>query len=359
MTAVEKELRQQPDLNEKLYAILNETAGEIAAKLDAERQGRREPADHSLYNWASEIHHPCRKFLVHCRLDWRERQLMGLDGEWRVQEGRDKEWLIKRWMGDIGFELKQTERKFKTDDPGLKKFKNLRISGRIDGLISLNIELPEPFSRFKELPAEIKTISPHDWKSTETVEDIKKHSKFWINKIPSQLNTYFIFKGWPGGFLILATFGKKPRILPMLFDPDLWDRDKAAIRSVNKHVKTGTYPDTIPFDATVCGLCDFDHICQPLRTTGITELKDIDEVKLEFYLELKEWKDRFMEMHKELIGTMEKPGKYFGKEAFISDIAIKTQRSMRKKYPGIPLEVKKPFEQEYELIQTTIERIGQ
>jgi len=295
---------------------------------------------------------------VHCRVDWKDRQTMDIDGRWRVEEGLDKEWAVKKWLGSIGFELSQSQRRFSTDDEGLEKYKHLHISGKIDGLNPLNRVLPEPFASLKEVPAEIKTTSPHYWQSTQTIDDLKRHPKFWINKIPSQLNIYLVFNSCPGGFIILATFGKKPRILPMLFDPELWEHDKSRVEKVNAHVEAGTYPEPIPYDATVCGMCDFNHLCAPLKSTDIIDESEVNEMELQVYKDMEEQAKQFKEMHAALIGNMEKPGKYFGKSAFVGDYEINTTKSIRHKYPGIPKEVKKPYEVTYELIQTKIERIG-
>lgn len=347
---------EKANKEEILYTHLNEIAAEMSAKLDAERPAR-EPSNHLERNWASEIHHPCLKNLVHCRVDWKQRQAMDIDGRWRVEEGTDKEWMVKKWLGNIGFELSQSQRYFSTDDVGLEKYKNLHISGKIDGANPLNRILPEPFASLKEVPTEIKTTSPHYWQSTETIEDLKRHPKFWINKIPSQLNTYLVFMGLPGGFIILATFGKKLRILPMLFDPELWKHDKSRIEKVNAHVEAGTYPEPIPYDTTVCGMCDFNHLCTPLKSTDIIDESEINEMELQIYLEEEERAKNFEKLKADLIGNIEKPGKYFGKSAFCGDIEISTTKSMRYKYPGIPKEVKKPYEVDYELVQTSIKRI--
>jgi len=347
-----------PVVENLLYLRLNELSLEITSKLDAERPVR-DPSNHSRYNWASECHHLCKKFLVHCRLDWKKRQQMDIDGRWRTEEGIDKEWVVKKWLGNIGFELTQAQRYFNTDDPGLERFKRLKISGKIDGMVDVRGRIPAPFDKFKELPVEIKSISPHYWNSTKTIEDIKRHPKFWINKIPSQLNTYFVFKGWPGGLLILVTFGKKPRLLPMLFDKILWEEDSRRIRSVNSYVQKKKYPPPMPFDATVCGMCDFDHLCAPLKvSTTLVEIGAIDEMELEIYLELKEQRDKFEEMKADLIGTKKKPGKYHGKNALAGDIEIKTTRYPKKNF-AIPEDVKQKYRAEdEEVVKTTIERIG-
>jgi len=342
---------------EILYTNLNEIAAEMSARLDAERPPW-EPRDHSQNNWSSEVHHPCLKSLVHCRVDWKQKQGIDLKGRWRVEEGIDKEWAVKKWLGDIGFELSHSQKRYSTDDPGMEKFKHLHLSGKIDGLCPLNRALPEPFSKLKEVKAEIKTVNPNYWESTKTIEDIKKHSKFWIQKIPSQLNNYLFMDNSPGGLLIIASFGKPLRILPMLVDQELWEYDMNRIMKVNAHVEAGTYPEPIPYDSTVCGMCDFNHLCAPLKSTDIIDESEVNEMELQVYKDMEEQAKQFKEMHADLIGSMEKPGKYFGKSAFVGNYEINTTRGMRKKYPGIPKELKKPYEVEYELIQTKIERIG-
>lgn len=345
--------------NEKqLYQHLDELSLEIGSRLDAERP-EEDPSYRSDYNYASELPHPCKKFLVHSRLDWKERQIIDLGGRWRIEEGNDKEWAVRKWLGDIGFQVKQTERKFNTNDPGLEQYKRLKISCRIDGLVEPKRKLPEPFSKLAEFPIEIKSIGPHYWGSTRTVEDLKRHSKFWIQKIPSQLNTYLILGGWPGGLLVLVTFGKKPRILPMLADEDLWLKNSKMALSVNEYVEKGKYPPPMPFDVTVCGMCDFNHICSPLKPTDSTiSLGDKDKFELDLYLEEKERNEHFKRMHAELIGTKDKPGKYFGQSAFIEDIEIKTRSHMKKSYK-VPAEVREKHRvEDQEIITTKIERIA-
>lgn len=350
-------IAKNADSGQALNSALGEVAAEMTAKLDAERPAR-EPSNHSQNNWASEIHHPCLKNLVHCRIDWKQRQPMDINGRWRVEEGNDIEWKVKKWLGNIGYELSESQRYFSTDDVGMKKFKHLHISGKIDGLNPLKKELPEPFMSLKEVPAEIKSVNPNFWNSMQTIEDIKRHSKFWLNKIPSQLNTYLVFMGLPGGFIILATFGKRPRILPMLFDAELWEYDSRRVEKVNKHVEAGTYPEPMPFDATICGMCDFNHLCAPLKATTHIEIEGIDQMELEFYLELKDWHDKYTKTRAELIGTKDKPGKYHGKDAIIEDIEIKTRRHEKKKY-DIPKEKKEEFFiGKEEVVITTIDRIA-
>jgi len=353
-----KKLIEKLEDREKLLQEMTVVAMEMGAKMDAERQPWS-PSDHSRYNWASEYHHPCKKYLVHSRVDWQQRQQIDVRGRWRTDEGISKEWEVKKWLGSVGYEVTRSQEKFNTDMKGLEQFKSLRISGKIDGASPLNKNFPPPFERLREVPAEVKTVSPHYWNSTATIEDLKRHPKFWIQKIPSQLNTYMVFMRKPVGLLIIATFGMKPRILPMLFDPELWEADSIMAKSVNYYVRMKKYPEPMPFDPTTCGLCSFNHICKPLESSGtLVEIGGVDQVELEIYLELKAQRDQYNKMKAKLIGTKEKPGKYHGKNALQDDIAIKTIKYPQKafKYPD---DVKEKHRvEDKEIIKTTIERIS-
>jgi len=355
MREIQEAITEKVTDEEILYLNLNEMTLEIGSKLDAAHPAW-EPRDHSQNNWCSEIHHPCLKNLVHCRVDWEQRQPIDTEGMWRVQEGKRIEWEVTKWLGDIGFEITESQRRFTTDD--VPEYADLKISGRIDGIIPLNKKLPAPFAHLKGIKTEIKTVNPNYWSSVKTIEAIKRHPKFWINKIPSQLNTYLALSNDPGGLLIIVTFGKRPRILPMLFDQDLWDHDQARVRKVNAHVDAGTYPEPIPFDATICGMCDFNHICTPIQTTKMSQVDPMDIFKLEMYLEEKENAERFKVLHAELIGDKKKPGKYRGMDAIIEDIEITTSIQMRKKYEVPKEEKEKYYVGDNEVIITKISRMG-
>jgi hypothetical protein len=269
-----------------------------------------------------------------------------------------KEWEVKKWLGTAGYEITRSQEKFNTDMKGLEKYKSLRISGKIDGASPLNRKFSPPFEHLREVPAEVKTVSPHYWNSTKTIDDLKRHPKFWIQKIPSQLNTYMVFMRKPVGLLIIATFGMKPRIIPMLFDFDLWERDSIMARSVNYYVRMKKYPEPMPFDPTTCGLCSFNHICKPLHSTGLVEISEISQIELEMYLELKDQRDEFNREKARLIGTKDKPGIYHGKNALKDDIEIKTIKYPQKAYSYPDTVKEKHRVDDITVVKTTIERIS-
>jgi len=343
----EEILGRAPAEEAALFHELNEIGSEIVQRLDDERQDKREPRDRSDINYASELGHPCAKHLVYARLNWKEREPMDVDGAYRVEEGNRAEWWLTKDLGDIGFKVNEAQRSF-----GIPE---LQLRGRVDGLLPLN-RVVKSASSFAQVPVEMKTINPNYWETTRTVEAIRRHRGWWIRGYPSQLNAYLYASSTPFGFFILKTFGKKPRVLPMIKNPDLWSADVAKLQLVNAHVAAGTYPEPIPFEDQVCGMCDWAHLCQPLRATGFQTVDPFDEPLLEEYLELKKWSKRFEEAKAGLIGTKDKPGKYWGINGVLLDIVISSRTQQRTMY-DVPADVKAPFGRKQDVNITTIERI--
>jgi len=339
------------------FALLSEAttaAGFILAEIDA-LHAPRAPYDHSKGNWASEIAHPCKRHLVHCRLDWKLRAPMDLRGEYRVEAGIDLEKKIQRWLLDCDMSMDNSQQYF--------RWPEYEIGGKIDGNLSISnrimAQLPERFAREYKfgVPSEIKSIGPAFWDSAETIDDIREHKAWWIRKYPSQLNLYLFMQRKKVGFLILSTFGKQPRILPMLADFDLAESDLLKAEDVNRHVAAGTYPEPIPYDPKVCGMCGFTALCPVIKTLDPSwvEIKEADAPALYDYLELKEADSRFKEAHKALVGTEKEPGKYFGLNAIYGDIVIESGPRKMTTYP-VPDEDKPKYKKQYTIKTTSIHR---
>ena len=326
-------------------------AHEIGARLDAERQDSRPPHDHSKSNWASQVGHPCKKHLVHCRLDWREKQPMDLDGGYRVEQGSRDEWWLRKALGDVGFEVVGAQEYFHIEE--------LAVGGKVEG----KVRRPGTPGHVR---IEIKSINPRYWESVRTVGDMAEHRAWWIRGYPSQLNCALFHWKEPFGLFMLTTFGKRPRILPFLYDEARMEGDAAKLRDVNAHAAAGTYPEPIPYDPQICGMCDFSHLCQPPRATEMREIPAGEVPILHQYVELEEWHERYLEARATLIGTADKPGRYYGANAIVEDIQVSSSVQRRTFYPETPEEVKRqikklqePYAEKREITITTIERVGQ
>jgi len=328
----------------KLLGWLNEVATEIVGAMDQARPPQ--PPRKAYTNWASALHHPCARYLTYKRLNWKDARPMDLDGRYRVEEGKYQEGVITRMLTESGFEVSMTQVHY--DWP------EYEISGRTDGSI---FSLYEETGAQIEIPLEITTVNPYYWDGVKTIEDIKNHSKFWINRKASQLNLYLLMKALPAGMLAIKTFGKRPRLLPMLLDYELGEQDIKMAELVNRHVASGTYPDRIPYDSTVCEMCDFNHLCKPVKPTRAAEVDDKTAAKLVRYCDLQIYVDEQKELGKELIGEKKKPGVFYDQDMIIDDIEISTKRYDRnqKKCPkdcGLCAYEKIP------IISTSIKRMG-
>lgn len=328
------------ELKRELDQMAMEIDGGIANFMQIESE-KRGPSDHSQWNWASELHHPCDRFLVYARLHWRDRKTKTIDSLFRLKEGIDQEGKLSDLLVKAGFRFKYGQMPLQWD-----KF---QIRGRIDGVI--------PSRGRKEYPAEVKSVSPWYWESTSSVDKIRNHNKFWINRIPSQLNLYLLMKDAPGGFLILITFGQKPRILPMLIDYELGELDLQQAERINAHVETKEFPQRIPYASEICGLCDFEHLCQPMKFAEITEATPEQIKDLKRYLEISPYYYEYSKLKKKLIGDKDKPGDFWGKNTLVEDIEVSSSK-YDQTYYDVPDAIKAKFKKTRKATRTKIGRIG-
>jgi CRISPR/Cas system-associated exonuclease Cas4 (RecB family) len=327
------------ELNQKLNQVANEMQMALDAVIQGEADKKGGPADHSKGNWASEIHHPCRRMLTYSRLRWEDRKTKPIESLYRFQEGNVKEDFVVERLAKAGYRIKMQQLRL--------VWPKYKISGRIDGTINVD---------GLELPAEVKSISPWFWDTTRTIQQIKEHPKFWIRRIPSQLNLYELMNNMPGGFLIMATFGRPFRILPMLLDYELGEEDLKTCEAVNAAVDRGELLPPIEYENDVCGMCDFEHICQPVKTAelaNITEAQAKDAMRL---LEIEPVSREYDRLWKKLFGNKENPGPFYKKNAFIDDIEISFTEADQK-YIELPETFKPRFTKSRKIVKPKIGRI--
>jgi len=323
------------DIDEKtLLQALDKIAFQIGDKLDLARPAWG-PSKHYT-NWASEVNFPCKRSLTYARLNWKEKRPMDLTGRYRVEEGIEQEKQVKKHFSDIGYEVDLGQQHW--------DWEKYQISGRIDGVIRANIEIPMvkengilvpedgiiPMQEFPlVIPIEVKSVNPRYWDSIRTIGQINCHVKWWINKITSQLNIYLLMMGLPGGLLILKTYGKRPRILPMVLDWDLGEKNLQTAEIVNSHVVGNSLPPRIIYISDVCDLCGFNHVCKPVKFTEFVDASSVPPETLDemdrfcrLQAQMDELKPDYNALQKKLIGDKKKPGIFRGKTAVFEGYEI-------------------------------------
>lgn len=227
-------------------------------------------------NWASEIDHPCLRFLVYSRANWKERKLPETEIEYMFEEGKEGEKKLKSMIENEGYEIILEQQYF--------DWTKYQISGKTDGFLQFEI----PAHNYKaRAPLEIKTVAPHLFKRMTSIDEIKGSNSYWVRKAISQLNIYLLMAGYEFGFLAMKTYRLRPRILPMLVDYELGERCVKKCEEVNHHVAKEILPDRIDYDPSICGLCPFDHKCAPVKITKYPD--EIDDEVVKDLLFFKKW----------------------------------------------------------------------
>ena len=248
---------------------------------------------------ASEIGHPCERYLVYCINNWQDRQPHGPEVEFIFEGGRLVEELAIKDFEDAGFKVYRPE-----PDKAIMESKP-RITGHLDIRVD--------FGDNTVYTGEIKGLNVYDWEKLNTIEDFFKSKKLWIKKYPAQLMTYLYIKGEERGFFYLKSI---PRFQPKLIWVDLdyiyMEEILKKAERIETHVKNNTLPEQCG-DDSVCEYCPFAHICLPIH---IGKEVEVDAGELSSLLdrldELKGAKKEYGEID-EQIGKMVK-----GKEKILA-----------------------------------------
>ena len=230
-----------------------------------EKQSQRYPCH---VNRASEIGHPCERFLVYNRTRWEEKilpdaRLQAIFALGNLFEGYAFDLLRK-----VGMEISEQQVSFYDE--------RTKLSGRLDAIGQW------PGDREHRFPIEVKSSSPHIWSKINGPADF--NFKFWLMKYPPQLQSYMFFhrKIYEKGmiFLINKSTGW-PKEIWFDLDIDYMAQIEEKCHRINKAVELyqtagdECLPEQIT-DISICEMCDFRHICRPATDFG-SELKISDD----------------------------------------------------------------------------------
>lgn len=237
-------------------------------------------------NRASEIGHPCLRYLVFKRTRWADATLHDVALQFVFDEGNIQERAVLRDLEDAGVAIIEQQRDY--------HWPEFQLSAHLDGKVKLLDELS---------PIEIKSMSPFVWVKINTIEDLKYSKMTHLQKYPAQLNVYNLLSNSHRGFMILknkSTGQLKEIEVPL--DYEYAEGLLKKCEAINTHVKNGTTPDPIPWSENTCGRCQFAHICLPEAKREAIDLTDDPEleVKLKRRAELAPLRSEYEEIDEEV-----------------------------------------------------------
>lgn len=237
-------------------------------------------------NRASEIGHPCLRYLVFKRTRWNEATLHDVALQFVFDEGNIQERAVLRDLEDAGIEILEQQRDY--------FWPEFQLSAHLDGKVKLPDSLP---------PLEIKSMSPFVWVKINTVDDMLTSKMTHLQKYPAQLTAYCILANEPRGFLILKN--KSTGQLKEIEVPLNYEYAEGLLKkceAINAHVKNGTTPDPIEWSENTCGRCQFAHICLPEAKREALDLTNDPEleVKLKRRAELDPIRKEYEELDEEV-----------------------------------------------------------
>jgi len=200
---------------------------DIVEKLDKQTSKRIKQFPHP-NNRASEVGHPCLRFLVLSRLHPEKKALHDVGLQRIFDEGNLHERAMLREIEEAGFELVEQQRAF--------EWRKFQLSGRIDAKIKLNGKL---------IPLEIKSCSPNIFPSIKdsTVEDMIHSRHIWIRRYPGQIMTYMLMDNKDEGIIIFKDKGTGEKCQKNFeLDYKYVESILKKLEIVNKHVERNEVP---------------------------------------------------------------------------------------------------------------------
>lgn len=293
-------------------------------------------------NWASQLGHPCERYLFHNRRDWEHKR----PRDWKgvgIRGNLIADWW-KRYMSEKGYQITQAER------PLSKEIRDkYQISGRIDGRIGLpGISTPRLF--------EFKTCQPFEFDKINCYEDIAESKKDYIRGYIGQIQIYLLDMDEEAGLFILcnaSTLEWKPIIVYLDYSYSEYLLKRA--ERVNLALFQDKPPQRIPYGKT-CQKCDYQHICLPdIKNDGL-EMVDQDYLVkiLHEAAQLKNAADEYDAK----ISEAKDIAREIGKDCIVGSdfkIELKTIKTRRVDVNLLPIEVRSQYE--VDAVQTRVEFI--
>lgn len=270
---------------------------------------------------ASEIGHPCERYLVYSITNWQDKKPHDPGLQFVFEGGNAVEDMAINDFVEAGFKVYRPE-----PDKAIAESRPA-ITGHIDFRVD--------FGDGKVYTGEIKGLNKYDFDSLNCLQDFFDSKKVWIRKYPAQLMTYLYIKGEEKGFFYLKSIpGFQPKIIWIDLDYNYMESILQKTERVEAHIKDKTLPEQID-DYSVCERCGFLNLCLPELKRQPMEIIEDEELEkmLDRWNELKPLKSEYEELDKDLKKS------FAGSEKLmIGDYIIQGKLIERKGYIPKPVE---------------------
>lgn len=290
-------------------------------------------------NWASQLGHPCERYLYHNRKDWENRK----PKDWKgigIRGNLIADWW-KRHMSEKGYQVTEAERPL---SQALRE--RYQISGKIDGRIGLNgVARPRLY--------EFKTMNEHEYKRVNTYDDIVENSKDYIRMYVAQIQMYLYDNNEEAGLFVICNASTLEwKTIPVYLDYGYCEWLLQRAERVNRAVYDSRPPARIAYGSP-CQRCDFAHICLPdIRNEGLDMRDDAHLLQL---LSKREQLRMAFEEYKMVDEEAKEIAKGVGRDFLVgADFKCEVKHSVVRRLDTklIPIEVRTPYE-----VETTMTRV--
>jgi len=307
-------------------------------------------------NRASDIGHDCLRFLVMCRLRWRDRLPHDVGLQYVFDEGNLHEPAMNRALEEAGFVITQTQRSYHIKSMGNKK---IDMSGHIDGFCQHPIHIPI------EIPFEGKTMSPYNWSSISDYDSVLNNKRYYIRKYAGQVQSYMLMtNNEEGVFFFKNKVSGQMKPVPCDLDYEYAESLLQKAETINEYVDREDIDAPATDDIEICERCGFRHICFSGRDWG-AGVQMIDDESLGELLERRDEVKDSAEEYKKIDGQVKAQFKAKAEELgekkaefIVGDFFARCSRSTRAKYE-FPDEVKEQYKTDDTVSwRTDIGRVG-
>jgi CRISPR/Cas system-associated exonuclease Cas4 (RecB family) len=248
-------------------------------------------------NRASELGHPCLRFLVLQRTKGEHGERVDPSTQALFMEGRVHERTVRHVLEETGVKFEGTEASFPPN--------NYQLTGHVDALVlqalyqgspeeewtPVRPNLPDCLVRHVKVGVEIKSVNPFDYDRLRTWEDFRSSERVFARKWWCQAQLYMFLGDVEEWVFLLKNKQNgewKTIVVPAVYEDIQALLDRAV--EVNRHVKDGTLPSYTD-DPSLCRRCRyFGKVCNPSLDYGagahvvtseaiIEVLEEIDSTK--------------------------------------------------------------------------------